>query len=872
MAVVDGKTGKPITGFFYAARYREPGRIIERKIEWRRLDTPTGEFVVQAPPTCLLAVRIDCRDVPADSIPYHHEFAIRATERERRGTVRLEPGVTVHGTVRDASTGQPIAGATITQKAHYGYHSGAPLPGPEVREAKSDNDGHYELRGLNAHSGILAFHPDYGGIDHGVDVDKGEGSRFDVTLTPVDKPTFRGTVRDANGRPLDGVTVSAGAKNVLTAADGTYALQLVVGQPGHHVLPVLTYSKEGYVTQQFAEKEVGAEGLQVILERQVPLEGRVLDPNGQPVKRYEVIALSAGTRLGHASLKGLERVVADTAGSFKVWLDREGTTWASVRARGYENWEMVTDVPRGGCHLDVRLTPGVSVTAKVLGPPGGLAGIVARLAPRWDLSDGRGPGSDSQVVEWLTRTTTVAADGTLNLDHVRPDRYTLLLKGPGVTSTLLAVDVPRGGLDLGQIRLSGVGRVDGRAFKSSEGEGVGRQFAFGRIRFSPVTRPFTQYDETFEFMTDDEGRFSLEGVPVGLVELAFPEMPTYPVVIDSHDVEVCENQTTEVRLFGPKARWPVAVEIIIGDGSEGQSRSGKGLPVKAKTGAAIAPPAKAVRAPALPRRDGDGEISLLDSERARASRSFDDRYQVQLIPRARQPLSAVRSDWERIDRKGQILLPDVRPGFYTLRVLQDNRQAVGRLWGSGSVVYEGDVKVPDGPFSIKVPLGGGSITGNFGEYDEIFALAQGRQSPIHRFRFDVGELNCVPFLDPGTYTLFAHSNDGFWCRVDNVTVGTDVRDVGQHNLVRGGTIRGSISFRRPCPVPDEVIASGPSQITLAPIDRFRSFDQFEIRGLWPGRWTITVRGGRAVLATAFAEITGIETVSLALEAQPEKRP
>lgn len=49
------------------------------------------------------------------------------------------------------------------------------------------------------------------------------------------------------------------------------------------------------------------------------------------------------------------------------------------------------------------------------------------------------------------------------------------------------------------------------------------------------------------------------------------------------------------------------------------------------------------------------------------------------------------------------------------------------------------------------------------------------------------------------------------------------------------------------------------------------FDQFELGGLWPGRWTITVRGGGEALATAAIEIKGTEIVTLELAAETGKR-
>ena len=86
-------------------------------------------------------------------------------------------------------------------------------------------------------------------------------------------------------------------------------------------------------------------------------------------------------------------------------------------------------------------------------------------------------------------------------------------------------------------------------------------------------------------------------------------------------------------------------------------------------------------------------------------------------------------------------------------------------------------------------------------------------------------------------------------------------------------MRGSISFPKPCPLPEEVIAVGPSQVSLEfPFRSFSGLDQSGLGGLCPGQWTITVRGGGEALATAKTEILGTETVRIELAAEPKKQP
>ena len=456
---------------------------------------------------------------------------------------------------------------------------------------------------------------------------EGAGSRFDVDLMRVDRCALRGTVRNANGQPLEGVTVSDKEKNVQTSermGRPPHAPVRQQGLPGHHYIPRLTYSKEGYVTQQFVKNEVGEEGLVVVLERQVPLEGQVLGPDGRPVKSFRVCAGPGGPSTEYVNLKRVERIVQDTAGRFKLWLDRDGQTWVCVRAEGYANWEFLTDVPRSGGSLVVRLETGVPITGRILVPHGGLVRLEARLVPRRDPSDGRGFGSGSEAVDWISRTTTVAADGTLRFDHVRPDRYTLLLRGPGVSSRLVVFDVPAGGLHLGGVRLAGRGRIQGRLFERGERGGAPRLFADGFVYSGPAV---PEYLEKIEFMSDEDGRFSVGGVPVGRASVRFLERIPHSPSIETQEVVVCEDQTTEMRVFGLSGSRPLTVELRVGDGSKAQYRSGSGHSDK-------------------PEQANVTDLVL----GAEAELEPTVRFRVKLVPRFGQPLSSVQSGVGRIRR------------------------------------------------------------------------------------------------------------------------------------------------------------------------------------------------------------------------------
>ncbi len=235
IAVVDKQTRKPVSEFYYDAFYIAAGPGTARKSEWHHVESPSGTFILQAPATCLVIVRIESREFLGQGYPSDSRFEVRANDKDRHRVVELERGITAHGTVRDADTRRPIAGATVRPRILYGVHGEHAPPGPLNRESKSDNDGHYELHGVDPKIGVFAYNPDDEQKHYSVEVTNGEGTRFDVALPGLEKATLRGNVRDGNGQPLEGVTVQYNGREIESARDGAYALSCVLGWRGQHV-------------------------------------------------------------------------------------------------------------------------------------------------------------------------------------------------------------------------------------------------------------------------------------------------------------------------------------------------------------------------------------------------------------------------------------------------------------------------------------------------------------------------------------------------------------------------------------------------------------------------------------------------------------
>lgn len=144
-------------------------------------------------------------------------------------TVEPLPPGHIAGTVRDASTGDPIAGANVTTDGYFDI---------------TDANGQFNI--INVPVGTYIITASAVGYEtssqSGVIVVSGLTTNLDFTLTLI--PTtgqIAGIVKDAaTGNPIEGATVTADAHSALTSADGSYSIEL---QPGTYTVNV---SADGY--------------------------------------------------------------------------------------------------------------------------------------------------------------------------------------------------------------------------------------------------------------------------------------------------------------------------------------------------------------------------------------------------------------------------------------------------------------------------------------------------------------------------------------------------------------------------------------------------------------------------------------------------
>ena len=239
-------------------------------------------------------------------------------------------------------------------------------------------------------------------------------------------------------------------------------------------------------------------------------------------------------------------------------------------------------------------------------------------------------------------------------------------------------------------------------------------------------------------------------------------------------------------------------------------------------------------------------------------------FRVELVPVSKDPLAFARPDWEQLDAQRKLVLPDVGPGTYRLRVYDwlglATRQRASVRPGSGRAarrsrrrarragrrLYHGQDPCAKG--RLRATRGGDRrgegkpysvATGGAATTTATSASATCRRVPTH----------C---------SLTTRSRA--FCRLDDVEVPPGVVDVGERTLSAGATISGAIQFVRPSRVPDEVRGGRPiGRLGAQAFAVYSSFDRVELAGLWPGHWTVSARSGDEVLAIGEVDVEGTGT-------------
>lgn len=846
MVVLEGKTRKPITEFTYRYQISTPtAKYDPLNVRPDEVRSNTGEFTLVAPQACQIELSVEGKNILAGYGTWK-SYDLTSDNTLRRIEVVVQTGVTVNGTVVEGRMGKPIAGASVSPIIFT-----PPLFTPDRdRAVRTDTDGKFVIQGVDDSLGINVWHAEYLEFGRRGFEELGEKVGPDVYSARIELETgelFIGDVRARSGEPLADVTVSDGAgKRVQTDQDGKFILASPAKWNGYDTYN-LSFEKEGFLEQDLHPKSAEPKGFSILLVPVPVLTGQVLDPQGQPVENYFV---AAGVTLEPRSWCCSTQEVRDPTGHFSlpVRTDRDygqsGKIWIGVKSEGFAFWETTMDIDDLSRSPIVRLKNGVAVRGKTTRSNGDAGKITATILPV-RLHEEEFTSEISYRQELGRMQTSVNADGNFKFTHVGPGQYVLGIAGPAVSPISTAIVVSDSDLDLGTLSLRGRGSVAGVIYEHKiiceggicrldETRGVW-PFAEGYISFQDNSDRTNSEEfshlQSIPFKADENGRFHVDSVPIGVVSVAIPFMFSADIM-DAHvrRANVVEGKTTDVRFFDTSGQREVVCLYQIGDGSEEQFSSGSGL----------------------------GATRKVDNVTTRSPM-----FEVQLQPADQTGTSFEEADWSDLDGKNQILLRDVSPGKYSLLI--NDWQGSRGLYVK---VYEATVEAKEGKTSWTIPLGAGCITGAIKwskEYHSmIHVIAVGENTGVIRNAFSDDQGNfCVRYLPEDDYTLWAHDDSAGWCEMSSVAVRNDVHDIGVQSLKAGGAITGKLPTQWQRDPEITIVAVDSHGIEIEDPSRWSPIgEHFTISNLWNDTWTIRAkRNDRIIAERKTVVLQGIETVS-----------
>lgn len=320
----------------------------------------------------VLASAPDLSDARAEGV------AAGATDLE----LVLPLGVSIAGIVKEAGTGRPIRGATVN------------LLSADER-GETDADGAFEIHGITLREGsgspagliVQVQHPDYNPLFR--PLQEVPGGELELELTPLNRVI--GFVVDPDGNPVKSARVRVhfpGMPEMLTmlgpgggqgmssfsAGDGSFAVHVPDRNfgPGGNKIEIV--ASHPLWAGGRTEYQKGAPEVEIVLSAGATLDGRVVDPGGQPVPgaviRYKRSEKMEGEAALFASMLPSSAGRAEYSGPdglYRLSRLEPGTYDFEVVSMGYakriEDGVVVND---GEQRRDFVLDPGASLSGRVV--------------------------------------------------------------------------------------------------------------------------------------------------------------------------------------------------------------------------------------------------------------------------------------------------------------------------------------------------------------------------------------------------------------------------------------------------------------------------------------------------------------------------
>jgi Carboxypeptidase regulatory-like domain/PDZ domain len=400
-----------------------------------------------------------------------------------------DPTPEIRGRILDAD-GNAVNGATVR------LVSTSP-PYTVYRNGKSDAAGAFSFAHVGPWRGRVVADHDADGVVTSAVLSAEEGQSLEVTLVLSAAGAVSGIVVDADGHPVAGAVLSVeGVPWIVPAATsdetGSFRLDTVP-----HEATSLVAVARGYRTARAAlgpGDDQTERVVRVELTAAAPVDGRVLDADGNPV---------------HARIVACEdqpsesRTLSGDDGAFQLPPSAIGCDAVAEHAE-YSPSDAVK--VEEGRTMVLRLAAGGAIDGVVVDERGtGLSSFTVGIE---SFTPARGRPFDRVAPRNLEDLR-----GSFHWDRLAPGSYVLTASAPGRPPARSAAIEVRGGAVTGGVRivLSHGGTVTGRVFDERNAPLAGVDLHFDAVS--------SAVDSRSDALTDETGQYRLEGAPAGPLTL-----------------------------------------------------------------------------------------------------------------------------------------------------------------------------------------------------------------------------------------------------------------------------------------------------------------------------------------------------------------
>jgi len=461
----------------------------------------------------------------SDPAPTRPKRALAASIATTPSAPREEPSAPVpapaiSGRILDAD-GNPVDGASVR------VLSTAP-PYEVVGETATETSGAFafgEPPRSTSRVRVVADH-DPEGVVTSAELRPADGATVDVTLV-LSPAMVRGTVVDEKDHPVAGVSLSV--EGVPWKTHGAISDEM-----GSFRLPIVPYEATALVAvasgYRTARVDLGQRQdkpevvVQVRLEAGPPIDGRVVDPDGNAA-RARVVACE-----GTASES---RTTSGEDGGFTL---PASTTGCGVKAEADDFAPSDPAVVPTAGRLTLRLKPGGAVSGTVVDERGrGIQSFSLGIESYSGHRSGRG----AQKFE--------DARGAFTLDHLPPGSYVLTATAPSKPPTRSDSIEVRGGATTTGVRIV---LLQGGSVVGHVIDDHGAPLQGAELRFDLVS---AIVDDGASATTDEGGAYRLDGAPAGPFTLRVQKQGFRTKLVPGLRVDSGQTLTQDVTLPALKA-------------------------------------------------------------------------------------------------------------------------------------------------------------------------------------------------------------------------------------------------------------------------------------------------------------------------------